>query len=50
MTSSFLLKLRRTGVMDTRPRRIGLGFANVTVFAGSWSNKHTVKVFSCRGS
>jgi hypothetical protein len=38
----FFLRLRRTARLDTRPRRIGLGFANVTVFAGSGSNEHTV--------
>jgi hypothetical protein len=38
----FSLKLRRTARLDTRPRRIGLGFANVTVFAGSGPNEHTV--------
>jgi hypothetical protein len=38
----FSLKLRRDGAIGHRPRRIGLGFANVTVFAGSAPNEHTV--------
>ncbi|HEY2234826.1 MAG TPA: hypothetical protein VGK01_15250 [Candidatus Angelobacter sp.] len=38
----FSLKLRRDGAIGHRPRRIGLGFANVTVFAGSGPNRHTV--------
>jgi hypothetical protein len=38
----FSLKLRRTGAIGPRPRRIGLGFANITVLAGSSPNEHTV--------